>query len=374
MIKAWEFDFNEVTGMELPDYQNQDVVQDAFNRNLELLASLEKRGFEGIFHSEHHFISGMSPCPNLLLAALATKTKTLKMGVMGNVLGFHQPWRLAEELHMLDYITNGRLEYGLAVGIPPEFELLDVDPAEIRTKFAEIREYLEKAQENRFVTVKGKHFDLDAIPCMPRPRKEERRRHWMTIYSESSCRSAARSSYKVCTGFQSCEKAAAAFDGYRDEADKHGIDVGPDDIGLRRLIMIADTQSDAEGMIGDLMSSMMVRLNAQFKTVYERAEAKGKGMSEGQKASGVMDADVVPSGDAGIKTKSGGDEIANVMSPEEVIIGSPEGVAEQIIDQCRRIGAGNILGYHPASMTYDQLYHNYDLWEKVIPILKKADI
>ncbi len=359
MIKTWEFDFNEVPGMDFPDYSNQDLVQEAFDYNLELLASLEHRGFEGVFHSEHHFISGMSPCPNLLLAALATKTKTLKMGVMGNVLGFHTPWRLAEELHMLDYITNGRLEVGIAVGIPPEFDLLDIPVEEIRPKFAEVREYLEKARESRFVTVKGKFFDLDAIPCMPRPRQEERRRHWLTVYSEKSCRDAARSGYKVCTGFQSCENAAKAFDAYRDEADKAQVNVSPDDIGLRRQILVCDTQAEAEEMIGGLMGAMMVRLDGQFKTVYERLAAKGGGMSEGQKNSGVMDAAVIPSGDASAKETTGGAEIANVMSADETIVGSPENVAEQIIDQCRRTGAGNMMAYHVGSLSYEQLNHNY---------------
>ena len=39
---------------------------------------------------------------------------------MGNVLPFHQPWRLAEELATFDYLSDGRLEIGAASGIPPE--------------------------------------------------------------------------------------------------------------------------------------------------------------------------------------------------------------------------------------------------------------
>ncbi len=373
MIKAWEFDFNQVPGKDFPDYHNQDTVQRAFDFNIDLLSGLERRGFEGIFCSEHHFIASMSPCPNLILSAVAAKTKTLKMGVMGNVLGFHQPWRLAEELHMLDYLTHGRLEIGFAVGIPPEFEILGIDPKDIRPMFAEIRDYLENAKENRFATLKGKYFDLEAIPSMPRPRKEERRRTWLTIYSENSCRDAARRSYKVCTGYQSCDDAKKAFDGYRDEADRNGISVGPDDIGLRRQVLVWDTQSEAEALFKEHAAAGMARMDATFNDVYQRKQELNQAPTESQRESGAIDAAVVPQLDEAAP-KSAASELSKILSQDEFITGSPENVAEQIIDQCRRTGAGHIMGYHASTFDYEQIEHNYRLWEKVIPILKTANV
>ena len=63
MIKVWEFDFNSISGKDVPDYTDQKLVQEAFDSNLTLLAGLEGRGFEGVFYSEHHFLNSMSPCP-----------------------------------------------------------------------------------------------------------------------------------------------------------------------------------------------------------------------------------------------------------------------------------------------------------------------
>jgi len=65
---------------------------------------------------------------------------------------------------------------------------------------------------------------------------------------------------------------------------------------------------------------------------------------------------------------------ANIVSADEAISGSPTTVADKIIDQCRRVGAGNLMAYHIPTMTEAQQGHHYDLWEKVIPILAKADV
>ena len=375
MIKVWDFDFNQVPGPVNPDYEDQDVIQRAFDFNMELMVSLERRGFEGVFYSEHHFLNSLSPTPNLLIPALAARTKTLKIGVMGNVLPFHQPFRLAEELAMLDYLTNGRLEIGAASGVPPEFLFVNIPQENVRPMFAEVLDILEMARQDRYVTFKGKFFDMDRVPIMPRPRKETRRRHWLTIYSESSCRDAARRDFKVCTGYQGVASAAKAFDGYRDEAAKLGRKVGADDIGVRRQVLIWDTDAEAERLGEELKASSAARMQDTFKAVYERAAAAGVGPSESVQKSGVIDAAAVTRdakpGDGQKPPASGG---GLVIDPEEYITGSPKTVADKIIDQCRRLGAGNMMAYHAPTMTEEQIGHHYSLWEQVVPILQKADV
>ena len=72
MINVWDFDFNQVPGAANPDYEDQALIQRAFDHNVELIVSLERIGFEGVFYSEHHFIKSMSPCPDLLVAMRAS--------------------------------------------------------------------------------------------------------------------------------------------------------------------------------------------------------------------------------------------------------------------------------------------------------------
>ena len=375
MIKAWDFEFNAPPGKAIPDYEDREAIQRAFNFNMELMARHEQRGFEGVFFSEHHFIASLSPTPNLLVAMLAAKTKRMRIGVMGNVLPFHQPWRIAEELAMLDYITDGRLEIGVASGIPPEFLFVNIPQPDIRPMFAEVLDFLQEAETNGIASLKGKYYDYENIPISPRPRIEKRRRHWIPIYSEATCREAARRDLKVCTGFQTVAKATLAFDAYRDESAKLGRSVGPDDIGLRRQILIWDTHDEAVALSQELQESANARLDVIFQAVFERLKKEGESFPDPAKQSGVIDAAAVPRDQGGSESKpptAGSNALP--ISPDEFISGSPSTVAEQIIDQCRRLGAGHILAYHCQTMDEEQILQNYSLWEQVIPMLEKADI
>ena len=79
---------------------------DHFRWHLDLWRRAEALGFEGIFFSEHHFGLTFSPSPNLLIALWRRVTKNLRLGVMGIVLPYYQPWRVVEEIGMLDHLTE----------------------------------------------------------------------------------------------------------------------------------------------------------------------------------------------------------------------------------------------------------------------------
>lgn len=374
MVKAWVFEFNGILGREVPNCTDENVVQHAFDTNLARIESLERIGFEGVFFSEHHFLNSLTPSPNLLVAAAGARTKRLKLGVMGTVLAFHQPWRVAEELGMLDYITNGRLEIGIASGVPPEFLFVNIPQDDVRPMYQESVEFLDKALEGRLVTHSGRFWQFNDVPVMPQTKRVTRRRKWMTIYSDGSCRNAARRGYRVCTGFQSVENATKAFDAYRDEGDKVGFKVGPDDIAIRRHVILAETDAAAGALAQQALPAERARMAATFAPVGERMQRElGHGPSADVLKSGVMDAAAPARPDAAKPTI---DPLAMgiVHFEDEFIIGSPQTVADRIIDQCRRMGAGHMLATHLASLTEAEIATNYRLWETVIPILNKADL
>src|SRR5258708_35839942 len=61
--------------------------------------------------------------PNLRAAAAAQGTKKLKLLIYGTLLPLHEPLRLAEELAMLDCLSEGRIISGFARGIPREYQV-----------------------------------------------------------------------------------------------------------------------------------------------------------------------------------------------------------------------------------------------------------
>ena len=84
MIKPWIFEFF-ATPPALVERFDPAASQRFLAAYLDLWASAEPLGFEGIFFSEHHFGASYSPSPNLLIAAIAPRTKTMRLGVMGMV-------------------------------------------------------------------------------------------------------------------------------------------------------------------------------------------------------------------------------------------------------------------------------------------------
>jgi len=375
-IKTWTFEFHVIPGRGVPDYEDQTLVQQTFDRNLQRLVELEAYGFEGVFFSEHHFLNSLSPVPNLLIAAVAKMTTRLRLGVMGNVLPFHQPWRLAEELATLDYLTDGRLEIGAASGIPPEFLFVDMPPHEIRPRYHEVLEYLALATTSKHVTFHGEHYDYEDIPSMPRPRHESRRRHWMTIYSSDSAANAARRDYKICTGYQPSAGAKVAFDAYRDACAESGRDCSPDDIGVRRQVLICESDAQADELHAELLANDQQRIEAVFAEVFarvQRTSAKEQ-IASSQQSSGVMDAAAVPGGGSQSQPVPGGGGGLNIDAASEYLFGSPATVTEKIVEQLRFVGAGNLLQYHAQSMTESELDLHYKLFSTIVPTLASANI
>jgi alkanesulfonate monooxygenase SsuD/methylene tetrahydromethanopterin reductase-like flavin-dependent oxidoreductase (luciferase family) len=63
-----------------------------------------------------------------------------------------------------------------------------------------------------------------------------------------------------------------------------------------------------------------------------------------------------------------------LVDDDEEISGTPQQVAEQIVEQCRRTGAGHFLGYLFGGYTRAQVSRSYELWRQVIPVLRRAQV
>ncbi len=373
MIKVWNFEFNTASGRAIPNYEDTDFVQTVYDKAFARLVDLERLGFEGVFFSEHHFLDLLSPNPNLLITALARLTKRMKLGVMGNVLAFHQPWRLAEDLAMLDYITDGRLEIGTATGIPPEFMFVGIPVEDVRPMYAEMLQFLDKAREHKMFSHHGKYWNYEDLLAMPRMKKVARRREWVTMYTPATAEMAARRNAKATTGYQSTASAAKSFAAYRTAAADAGITVSSDDMALRRQVMIWDTDSEAEalhrGTIRDCHRAAEENLPTPDGSHGEEAGTDARRHRALRRARCGL-GETGGRGTEGVRAFHRGFVDMN----DEFIYGSPDTVAEKIIAQCRQTGAGNMLAYHSECLEEDELAHHYKLWERVLPILNDADI
>ncbi len=80
----------------------------------------DKNNWNSIWFTEHHFNhEGMESCPNPLMMGtdIAARTKNIRIGQAANIITFHNPIRLAEDIATLDHLSNGRLEVGVGRGV-----------------------------------------------------------------------------------------------------------------------------------------------------------------------------------------------------------------------------------------------------------------
>ena len=86
----------------------------------EITTYCDKNNWDSIWYTEHHFNhEGMESCTNPLMMGVdaAARTKQIKIGQACNVITFHNPLRLAEDIALLDQLSNGRALVGIGRGI-----------------------------------------------------------------------------------------------------------------------------------------------------------------------------------------------------------------------------------------------------------------
>src|SRR5437773_3971080 len=110
-----------------------------YNDALEEVTRAEALGFDSVWMEEHHAVTNHYwPSPLPVLAGFATRTSTMTLGTDIIVAAFHHPVRLAEDVAMLDVMSNGRVVLGIAIGYKPdEFALYGVDLEKRGARFEE---------------------------------------------------------------------------------------------------------------------------------------------------------------------------------------------------------------------------------------------
>jgi alkanesulfonate monooxygenase SsuD/methylene tetrahydromethanopterin reductase-like flavin-dependent oxidoreductase (luciferase family) len=98
-------------------------------RALDHVAEAERRGIDTIWLSEHHlFEDGYLPQPLVLAAAVAARTRRIRIGTAILLVALRTPLHMVEEANVVDLVSGGRLDLGVGAGYAPgEFEAFGVD-------------------------------------------------------------------------------------------------------------------------------------------------------------------------------------------------------------------------------------------------------
>lgn len=241
-MKFGIFDQHDDSGRPLPEHYAQ---------RLALAELYDQLGFHIYHQSEHHSTPlSTTPSPSVFLAAVAQRTKRIRLGPLVYILPSYNPLRLVEEICMLDGLSGGRFEIGIGRGASPhEVRFMGVEPADALDVYREAFEIVMQGLTKGRLDHRGKHFSYDGVPVAMRPVQKPHPPVWYVAGSAESAVWPAHEAYNViASGPLDRVKAVAAT--YKAEYLRCGHAGERPLIGLNRFVYVGATDEEARAIAG----------------------------------------------------------------------------------------------------------------------------
>src|SRR5438445_741311 len=113
----------------MPSHPPECGLKEGHDFDLQVLRWLDELGYQEAWIGEHHTAPWEPhPAPDLLLAQAFLQTKNIRLGPGGFLLPYHHPAELANRVAVLDHLSGGRLNFGVAAsGLPSDWAMYNVD-------------------------------------------------------------------------------------------------------------------------------------------------------------------------------------------------------------------------------------------------------
>jgi alkanesulfonate monooxygenase SsuD/methylene tetrahydromethanopterin reductase-like flavin-dependent oxidoreductase (luciferase family) len=188
----------------------------------------------------------------MLLTALATRTKTLRLGSAVMVLPWHNPVLLAEQAATLDLISGGRFDFGIGKGYRhSEFKGFQVAPQEAEMRFDEAVEVMTRAFTTRHrFTHHGRFWHFADIVVEPPPAQKPHPPFWVAAGGAPSIRRAAARGFNlILDQYASPGQVARRIGLYKAERKRQGLRFDPGQVAVARQLYVARDQADKEAAL-----------------------------------------------------------------------------------------------------------------------------
>lgn len=162
-------------GTYLPRWSDR-ARPDAFRR---IATAAEESGYDWLGRGDHVVFpaggdrwDGDTPAYDVfgVLSNVAAATEEIRLGTKICVVPYRHPVLLAKQALTLDNLSDGRFEFGAAVGwVEAEFDVLDVPFEERGSRTDEFLDLFERVREDGVVAFDGPHHQFDATGFYPRP-------------------------------------------------------------------------------------------------------------------------------------------------------------------------------------------------------------
>jgi alkanesulfonate monooxygenase SsuD/methylene tetrahydromethanopterin reductase-like flavin-dependent oxidoreductase (luciferase family) len=152
----------------------------------------EALGFRSFWLPESHFgARGALPQPLMLLAAVAARTRTLRLGTTSYLLPVRHPLQAAEDVAVLDRLSEGRVILGLGRGFRSDlFAAFDVPSSEKRDRFRSALERMISAWRGEPIAFDG--AGREPVHLAPRPVQDPHPPLWVAAFGPKAVDQAGR--------------------------------------------------------------------------------------------------------------------------------------------------------------------------------------
>ncbi len=113
----------------MPSHPPERDLREGHEFDLQNMRWADELGFEEGWVGEHHTAPWEPhPSPDYLVLEGFRQTKNIRLGPGGFLLPYHHPAELANRVAMLDHLSQGRLNFGVAAsGLPSDWAMFNVD-------------------------------------------------------------------------------------------------------------------------------------------------------------------------------------------------------------------------------------------------------
>jgi alkanesulfonate monooxygenase SsuD/methylene tetrahydromethanopterin reductase-like flavin-dependent oxidoreductase (luciferase family) len=319
---------------------NPQVAVDTYRNHLAGWVEMERQGFDGIAINEHHSTPfGLNNSPNLIAAAISQLTSKMKILVYANLLPLHDPLRLAEELAMLDCLSNGRLISGVARGAPREYKIFGVPMSESRSRFEEAFEVMKRAWTEESFSFQGKHYRYEDVSIWPRPVQNPYPTVWVPVTgSKETVEWAAANNLTITPGVFRGPMREDSIRYFSQCMARHGRTVTPRHISVMVDCYVADSKAQAVEEYGPYLCYLFNTL-LPYGQVYQK-DTKGyysstafEHLRQGTKGTLAEDATIFNEW-----------TMESVRAAaENMPLGTADEIVERIIAECDDAGADSVL-------------------------------
>ena len=335
---------------------------DIWRLGLELAGGAEEQGFDSVWSAEHHF-TDYHMCPNVaqLLTWVAARTQRVQLGSMVMVLPWHDPVRLAEEVTVLDHMSNGRVLLGIGRGLGRvEFDGFRLEMGESRGRFTEYAHAILSALETGEMACDGEFYQQPRLEIRPAPLASFRGRVYASAISPETSRILAELGVGMMIIAQKpWETIEADVAAYRELYREINGEEAPKPL-LAAWVAVHESQAAAD----EMFERWIMGYCASTLVHYEFAN-QGLADIPGYEYYGKLAERIA---------KHGPETFSRFLADLQ-IWGTPASVTEQIRENVRRIdGAGLIGVFNYGGMPDDVARANIGLFaDAVLPALHEID-